>query len=84
MLITTYIQCYIVDTETHAELTALHNAQQSRVDLTKCSVYVTRPPCLQCTKVILQTGISIVIYGRKGQLTEEVKQVVYDKKACFK
>jgi dCMP deaminase len=66
----------------HAELHALVNAQQSREDLTKCSVYTTSPPCFQCTQAILQAGIRVVVHG--GVCESLVKKLVYREKACFK
>lgn len=65
---------------------ALRNAQLSGADLKKCSLYVTRPPCLQCTKVILKAGISTVIYGAVAgvNLDNDTIQMVYNQKACYK
>ena len=61
---------------------AVFHAHQSRVDLTKCTLYTTKSPCLQCTKIILQAGIRVVVHG-KG-LSDDVEQLVYQAKTCFK
>ena len=66
-----------------AELRALSNAQHSRVDLTKCSLYTTNLPCCMCTEAILQAGIRVVVYG-EGDLDKQRNMMVYLAKGCFK
>ena len=44
----------------HAEHNALLNAQGS--DVSGCTMYVTLHPCNECTKLVLNAGISEVIY----------------------
>ncbi|CAI8054395.1 Deoxycytidylate deaminase [Geodia barretti] len=68
----------------HAELSALLNAKVSGVDLTKCSLYTTKPPCLNCTQAILEAGIRVMVYGPKGVLDPGVCALIYGAKACFK
>ena len=72
--------------KSHAELKALLNAKDSRVDLTKCSLYTTKPPCFDCTQAILNAGIRVVVYGDVGKkgLKKDVEDLVYKAKACFK
>jgi len=43
------------DLMVHAELNAVLNA---RADLTGSTMYVTKPPCVDCCKVMIQAGIS--------------------------
>lgn len=43
----------------HAELNAILN---SGTDLSGCSLYVSRFPCNECAKAIIQSGIKRVIY----------------------
>ena len=56
------------------------------MDLTRCSLYTTHPPCLHCTQAILQAGIRVVVYGDWDNvgLTGHVHDLVYQAKACFK
>ena len=70
----------------HAVLDALLNAKGYRVDLTRCSLYTTHPPCLHCTQAILQAGIRVVVYGDWDNvgLTGHIYDLVYQAKACFK
>ena len=42
----------------HAELNAMLNA---RTDLTGWTLYVTKPPCMECAKAIIQVGIVRVV-----------------------
>jgi dCMP deaminase len=75
----------VVSSSTQAkcpEICAVSRAQRSQVDLTKCILYTTKSPCLECTKVILQAGIRVVVHGEG--YPEEIKDLVYQTKACFK
>lgn len=55
----------------HAELNAVLNSISR--DLTNCRIYVGLFPCNECTKVILQSGISEIIYlSDKYKDTESV------------
>ena len=67
-------------------LDAILNAKGYRVDLTRCSLYTTHPPCLHCTQAILQAGIRVVVYGDWDivGLTGHIYDLVYQAKACFK
>ena len=64
-------------------MSAILNAQQSRVDLKDCALYTTGTPSLKCIEVILNAGIRVVVHG--GNLTNgEAINKVYQSKACFK
>ena len=64
---------------------AVFNAQKSSVDMTKCILYTTHHPCLECTKVILQAGIRAVVWGKdRKKYVEVTRDMVYRAKACFK
>lgn len=52
---------------------------KSKNDLTDCSIYVTRYPCNECAKLIIQSGIKHVTYGfrkydenKRGKHLEEI------------
>lgn len=45
---------------THAELNAILN--KGLADLTACKIYSTVYPCNECTKAIIQSGITEVLY----------------------
>ncbi len=42
----------------HAELNAIYNARR---DLTGWTLYVTKAPCMECAKAIIQAGIARVV-----------------------
>lgn len=56
----------------HAELNAILNSTGK--DLKGCSVYTTLFPCNECTKAIIQTGITEIVYlSDKYKHTDIVK-----------
>jgi deoxycytidylate deaminase len=77
---------YETDTK-YAELHALQNARRTDADLTKCHLYTTRRPCVDCTKAVIQAGIRVVVYrgSPKHEDGEGLEKEVKDEaKACFK
>ena len=46
----------------HAEAAAINNAHTYLDDLCGCVLYVTRQPCINCAKLIVDAGISAVYY----------------------
>lgn len=56
----------------HAELNAVLNSIST--DLRNCRIYVGLFPCNECTKVIIQAGISEIVYlSDKYKETDQVK-----------
>ena len=58
---------------------AISNARHCQVDLTKCTLYTTHCPCLDCTKAILQAGIRVVVWG-DGEMEDmdvEIDNLIY-------
>lgn len=59
----------------HAELNAILNSNIT--DLKGCTLYVTLYPCNECTKAIIQSGITKVVYAEnKYANTDGVKASV--------
>jgi len=46
----------------HAERNAIYNATLTETSLKNCVAYVTLPPCVECARGIIQSGIREVIY----------------------
>ena len=46
----------------HAERNAIYNASLYGASLKDCVMYVTYPPCVDCARGIIQSGIREVIY----------------------
>ena len=59
--------CYIIDGHcvrtVHAEANAILQCARFGVTTEKTDLYVTHFPCLQCCKMIIQSGISRVFYA---------------------
>lgn len=45
----------------HAERNAIYNAARIGVSLQGCTIYVTRFPCADCARAIIQCGIERVV-----------------------
>lgn len=58
--------CYVVDEHCvrtiHAEMNAILQCAKFGIPTQGAAVYVTHFPCLQCTKMLLQAGISQIYY----------------------
>lgn len=50
----------------HAEINAIANAVYEGIALADACIVITAPPCLMCSKMIIQSGIRTVYY-RGGQ-----------------
>lgn len=46
----------------HAEMNAIANAARNGLAINKCSMYLTMAPCINCAKIVLQSGIKELIY----------------------
>ena len=56
----------------HAEINAIMNKTESTLD--KCTIFVTQFPCIECAKMIAQSGIKNIVYIEESicqQLSEE-------------
>lgn len=49
----------------HAEANALMKLTKSNSNSLDATIYITLSPCLNCAKLILQSGIKRVVYNRK-------------------
>ena len=45
----------------HAERNAIYNACLTGTSLKGCVIYVTHPPCTDCARAIIQSGIKMVV-----------------------
>lgn len=54
----------------HAEANAITKIARSGNNSDGATLYVTDSPCIECSKLIIQSGIKRVIYGRKYRLTD--------------
>lgn len=54
----------------HAEANALTKVARSNNSSDGATLYVTASPCMECAKLIIQSGIQRVVYGEEYRLTD--------------
>ena len=61
----------------HAEQDALKKIH-APVSLQGCSAFVTRYPCDECAKALIEAGIKLVVYGREFAISETAAKAFED------
>jgi dCMP deaminase len=56
----------------HAEANAITKLAKSNNNSEGATLYVTASPCLECSKLIIQSGIKRVVYGEKYRLADGI------------
>ena len=56
----------------HAEANAITKIARSGNNSDGATIYVTDSPCIECAKLIIQSGIRRVVYDREYRLTDGV------------
>lgn len=54
----------------HAEANAITKIARSHNSSDGATLYVTASPCIECAKLIIQSGIRRIVYGEKYRLTD--------------
>jgi len=57
----------------HAEANAITKVARSGNSSDGATLYVTASPCMECSKLIIQSGIKRVVYGEKYRLMDGVE-----------
>lgn len=57
----------------HAEANAITKVAKSNNSSQDATLYVTSSPCIECAKLIIQSGISRVVYSNKYSKTEGIE-----------
>lgn len=57
----------------HAEANAITKLARSTNSGEGATLYVTASPCIECAKLIIQTGIRRVVYGEKYRLDDGIR-----------
>ncbi|MCQ2342857.1 MAG: dCMP deaminase family protein [Paludibacteraceae bacterium] len=57
----------------HAEANAITKVARSHNSSENATLYVTASPCLECSKLIIQSGIKRVVYGEQYRLMDGVE-----------
>lgn len=56
----------------HAEANAITKLARSSNNSEGATLYVTASPCIECSKLIIQSGIKRVVYGEKYRLDDGI------------
>ena len=56
----------------HAEANAITKLARSSNNSEGSTLYVTASPCIECSKLIIQSGIKRVVYAEKYRLTDSI------------
>ena len=56
----------------HAEANAITKLARSSNNSEGATLYVTASPCIECSKLIIQSGIKRVVYGEKYRLEDAI------------
>lgn len=59
----------------HAEINAIAQAAKSGVSISGSDIYITHSPCIHCLKVLINTGIRRICFGKPYKL-EQVQELV--------
>ena len=54
----------------HAEANAITKIARSNNNSDGATLYVTDSPCIECSKLIIQAGITRVVYGKEYRLSD--------------
>ncbi len=57
----------------HAEANAITKVARSGNSSDGATLYITDSPCIECAKLIIQSGIRRVVYGRQYRLTDGIE-----------
>ena len=57
----------------HAEANAITKLARSSNNSDGATIYITASPCIECARLIIQSGIKRVVYGEKYRLTDGVE-----------
>lgn len=57
----------------HAEANAITKVARSNNSSDGATLYVTASPCVECSKLIIQSGIKRVVYNEEYRLTDGIK-----------
>ena len=57
----------------HAEANAITKVAQSGTSAAGATLYVTASPCMECSKLIIQSGIRRVVYSDEYRLDDGIK-----------
>ncbi len=60
----------------HAEANAITKVARSNISSEGATLYVTASPCLECSKLIIQAGIKMVVYHELYRMSDGIDLLV--------
>lgn len=60
----------------HAEENAIRFAVKHNVDLKGATIYITHQPCIDCARLIVESGITRVVYSETYRLEEGLHYLI--------
>lgn len=57
----------------HAEANAITKLARSTQNCEGATIYITSSPCVECAKLIIQSGIKRVVYGEEYRSKDGIK-----------
>ena len=67
----------------HAEANAITKVAQSNNSSNNATLYVTSSPCIECAKLIIQSGIKRVVFNEIYRLTDGIELMQRDGIECI-
>ena len=67
----------------HAEMNALLYCAKEGIEVKGCKAYVTHFPCLNCTKALIQSGISKIYYRNAYRIDDYAVELLNNNNILF-
>lgn len=64
------------NTVVHAEVNAITFAAKYGISTQGCTIYVTLSPCIECAKLMIQSGITEVVYKKDYRINHGVEFLI--------
>lgn len=68
----------------HAEINLLEDLKSLSIDPKGQEIFVTRYPCINCARALVEAGVKVVTYGGRQEISDEVKQLFNDNNVKYK
>jgi dCMP deaminase len=60
----------------HSEANAISFSAKNGIPINGCTMILTHSPCFECSKLIVQSGITEVYYGEQYRVTEAIEFLI--------
>jgi len=59
----------------HAEANLIRFAKEHNINLTGCKLYLTHSPCPNCGQLLIEAGITEVMFGKHYRITKDLSKL---------